>query len=142
MSPSLTPYLPKVLVLGEDRVVGRALELLLRSVDYDVGFFHASFADELVGLDGVGLVLLCPGLSHKYREPLLALVEGAPTAATEVPVLELTDTPKGARAGSRHFLPWPCRAETLKRRIDAILLAEVESGGDDDHATRRFDEKE
>ncbi len=135
--------MPRVLVLGEDRVVGHALELLLRSVDYDVGFFHASFADELEKLDRVGLVLLCPGMSDKHREPLLALIEGAPTAkTTEVPVLELTDTPKDARGGSRHFLlPWPCRAETLKRLIDAILLAEVESGGDDDHATRRFDEK-
>jgi hypothetical protein len=134
--------LPRVLVLGEDGVVGWALELLLRSVNYDVGFFHVSSANELEKLDGVGLVLLCPGLSDKCREPLLALVEGAPTEdTTEVPVLELTDTPKGARGGSRHFLPWPCRAETLKRRIDAILLAEVESGGDDDHPTRRSDEK-
>ena len=146
VSSSLTPYLPKVLVLGEDGVVGRALELLLRSVDCDVGFFHASASDGLETLDGVGLVLLCPGLSDKYREPLLALAEGAPAATTtEVPVLELADTrvdtPKGAGGGSRHFLSWPCRAETLKRRINAILLAEVESGGGGDHATRRSDEK-
>ena len=142
MSSSLTPYLPRVLVLGEDGVVGRALELLLRSADYDVGFFHASSSDELITLDGVGLVLLCPGLDNKYREPLLALAERVPTAmATEVPILELTDTPKGARADSRHFLPWPCRAETLKRRMNTILLGEVESGGDANHATRRSDEK-
>ena len=111
-----------VLVLGTDVVVGRALELLLRSADYTVRFVPTSSLDEPKPFDGVGLVLLCPGLSTEHRETLLALVRSTPAKA-EIPILELVDKPEVERAGSRYLLPWPSRAEDLKQRISAIIVA-------------------
>ena len=127
MASSLTPSVARVLVLGEDGVVGRALELLLRSADYDVRFLEASSLDELKTLEGVGLVLLCPGFSAKRRETLLTLIESTPVTV-EIPILELAENPEGVRVGSRHLLPWPCRAEDLKRQINAVLLSESGAG--------------
>ncbi len=112
-----------MLVLGGDRVVGQALELLLRSEDYyDVRFLHAASFNTLRTLDGVGLVLLCPGLNAEHRGTLLTLRESTPAMA-EIPILELTENLKSIRGRSTHLLPWPCRAEDLKRRINAVLLA-------------------
>ncbi len=127
---SLAPALSRLLVLGEDWVVGRALELLLQSADYDVRFLDSSSFDELTTLEGVGLVLLCPGFSAERRATLLAIIEGTPVTR-EIPILELAENPERALAGPRRLLPWPCRAEDLKRQINAVLLGEsgAERGG-------------
>jgi hypothetical protein len=122
VSSSLTPSSTRVLVLGGDGVVGQALELLLRSEDYDVRFLHASSFNKLRTLDGVGLVLLCPGLNAEHRDTFRTLA-GSAQVTVEIPVLKLGENPKDVRAESRYFLPWPCRAEDLKRRINAVLLA-------------------
>jgi hypothetical protein len=122
VASSLTPALSRVLVLGADGVVGRALELLLRSADSDVRFLDASYLDELTTLKGVGLVLLCPGFSAARRATLLTLIESTPVTQ-EIPILELVENPEHVRAGSRRLLPWPCRAEDLKRQINAALLS-------------------
>jgi hypothetical protein len=113
--------LGSVVVLGGDEVVGQTLELLLRSADYDVRFLTASSFNGLERLDGVGLVLIYPGLSAGHRETLLALVEDVPVA---IPILEPVRNPERVRTRSRHLLSWTCRAEELKRQINAILLAE------------------
>ena len=129
MAPDGIPASSGVVVLGGDVVVGRALELLLRSVDRNVRFLTMSSLDEPKTFDGIGLVLLCPGLSAERRETLLALVGGTP-AKVEIPVLELVENSEGARAGSKYLLPWPCRAEDLKQRINSILVAGFEPARD------------
>lgn len=119
--------IPTVAVFGRDTVVGQALELLLRSADCNVRFIAEFSLGEPGLLDGVQLLLLAPGLSTECYETLLALVDSQPSVA--IPILELVDDDREAQVGetqvgSGHFaVPWPCRAEKLKRQMEAALLA-------------------
>ena len=125
MPSGLTPSIARVLVLCEDGVVGRALELLLRTADYDVRFLDASSLEELETLDGIRLVLICPGFSTEHRTTLLTLIESTPVAA-EISILELVENSDSVRAGTTYLLPWPCRADDLKGQINAVLLTNPE----------------
>ena len=141
-----SPAPAAVLVLGGDAVVGRALELLLRSADCDIRFLAEPSRVEPGLLDGFGLLLLAPGLSAGCREALLALVGVAPVAA-RIPVLELNSSAEGAPevVGAGPLLvPWPCQPEDLQRRIKAALLAGSEAGGDggDKQSPARSKERE
>jgi hypothetical protein len=110
-----------VLILGGDWVVGRALRLLLRDAEYRVRFLIGPSLDQPGLLDGVQLLLLAPGLGAEFRDALLALVGRRPLAV-RIPILELVDNPRSAGDGAAHTVPWPCRAEELKREIKALLL--------------------
>ena len=136
MDPDRIPTSAAVLVLGRDAVVGKALELLLRSADYNVKFLTEPSLDEPGLLDGVQLLLLAPGLSAKRREALLTLVSSMPVAV-RIPVLELASNIKRAQVGTGHLVPWPCRAEDLERRIKAALLAGSETSQDGRDAQTR-----
>ncbi len=126
MAPELVPAAPQVVILGGGLLVGRALELLLRSADCNVRFLGepSLHVSELGGpgpLDGVRLLILAPGVSAGCREDVLALI-GARTAEARIEVLELVDDRQEVLVGAREVLPWPCRTEDLKRRVMAALL--------------------
>jgi len=113
-----------------DPIVGRALELLLRSYNYDVRFLPVSSMSEPGMLKGVRLTLLTltPGLSAERRKALLSSLGSAPDAA-RVPILELVASSvesraSEARGGCQHVVPWPCSTAELQRRIEAVLLYE------------------
>lgn len=109
-----------VLILGGNWVVGRALGLLLQNAEYKVRFLVGSSLDQPGLLDGVQLLLLAPGLGPEFRDALLGMINGRPLEA-RIPVLELVDNDRAAQVGDGRFVPWPCRAEELKRQITIAL---------------------
>jgi hypothetical protein len=110
-----------VLVFGGDATVGRALELLLQSADYDVRFLGEHISSESGVLGRAQLVILAPGLSTEAREYILTLL-GSRTEEAKLPVLELNTNYQDKQAGTGWFLPWPCRTEELKQQVKAALL--------------------
>lgn len=130
MTLDLIPELV-VAVVSANAVVGRALELLLRSTQFSVRLLTGSSLDKPGSLDGVQLVLLGPGLGSERRQTLMGLISSGPSEA-RIPVLELVDSVRAAQqVEDRHFVSWPCRAEDLKREIMATLLARSEASQDD-----------
>lgn len=110
-----------VVVVGEDAVVGQALELLLRSTKYSVRFVALPSFSARRSLDGAQLLLLAPGLEPGDREAILLSV-GAESDAPNLPVVELVSAAQASRVGASHFVvPWPCRLEDLEQRIRAAL---------------------
>lgn len=122
---------PTVLVFGGNTIVGRTLELLLRSADCNVRFVSELSPDEPGLLDGVQLLLLAPGLNAGYYEVLSALIDGR-SPVEDLPILELVGDDREARAGYLP-VPWPCQAGDLKRRIETVLLNRI--GQDNAHPT-------
>lgn len=111
-----------VAILGGDPVVGRTLELMLKSAGYDARFLNGSFIEKPAELPGeVGLVILTPGLHHKGRERFLNDRENGSGAATKVPVLELVSASERERANQLGYVLWPCRVKDLDWEIDATL---------------------
>jgi hypothetical protein len=111
-----------VAIFGRDRVIGQALELLLRGADYDARFLGEPAIDKLAELlDGVQILLLGPTLNAERRENLLDGLRSEPGTAN-IPVLELTTTARVMRNGHRHVM-WPCRTEELVQHIGEILLS-------------------
>jgi hypothetical protein len=132
---------PAVVVVGGDTIVGQVLELLLRSSDYVVRFLDELPLNEPRLLDGARLLLLAPGLSIERRKALLELVQNR-SVAKSIAILELVTNAQEAPGGAEHLVvPWPCRTETLRRYIDAALLAGSKAGqnGHQDSQTRRKD---
>jgi hypothetical protein len=114
----------KIAIIGRDRMVGQALELLLRGADYDARFLGEPVMDkpgEL--LDGVHVLLLGPTLNVERREYLLDGLRGEPRTAN-IPILELiTITGESRNAhGGRHVM-WPCKTEELIHHIEETLLS-------------------
>jgi hypothetical protein len=112
-----------VAILGGDPVVGRTLELMLKSDGYNARFLNGSFIDKPAELpEEVRLVILAPGLHHKGRERFLNRMEDAP-AAKKVPILELVRASERERAEQLGYVLWPCPANDLKQGIEAVLRA-------------------
>jgi hypothetical protein len=112
-----------VAILGRDRVVGQALELLLRGADYDARFLGEPVMDKLGELlDGVHILLLGPALSAERRENLLDGLRGEPGTAN-IPVLELITPIGGSRNGHGRHVMWPCKTEELMHHIGEALLS-------------------
>ncbi len=137
MTLDLTPTSVVAVVCG-NTIVGRALELLLRSTHFSVRLLVGSSLDNPRCLDGVQLLLLAPGLDLKRREALLELIDNRPPAAARIPILELVDSARAAQEeekemGDGHFISWPCRAEDLKQKIKGMLLAGSEESHEDGH---------
>jgi hypothetical protein len=121
-----------VVIVGGDAIVCRALELVLGSADLSARFLSEPSLEESGWLDGVKLLLLAPRLDSERRKALLELIDERPSGL-RIPVLELVDGARAAQAGDGHFVPWPCRAEELKRRVTDALLGRSEPS-QDDHA--------
>jgi hypothetical protein len=109
-----------VAILGGN-FVARTLELLLQGVGYRTrSAMEASPGDlEENILDGVQLLLLVPGLHPKLRGAALSAAGGS---TPRLPVLELVAGLRPEQEEDReHSVPWPCRTEDLKRRIEDTL---------------------
>ena len=108
-------------VFAGDPVIGRALEQLLRSTGYAARFLtEASFEGEQLP-DGIQLLLFAGEADAERRAASLSFLESVPTMAN-IPILELISSPEGSQEGADGLLPWPCRADELRRRIEAALL--------------------
>ena len=113
-----------IAILGGNAVVGRALEVLLRSVGYEVRLWleepEAYGPEEL--LEGVDVLLLGPGLgaAEERREEYLRDMKGALETAAIV-VLAFSPGQEGTIAQVRRLVPWPCRVDELAREIEAVL---------------------
>lgn len=121
------PAQPALAIWG-DPIVGKALVLLLRPSGYDARFLPISSLSKPESWGSVQLLLLAPTpeMSTEQREAHLASLKDATGDAKKVPVLELVtlseEPPEGgARDGSWHAAPWPCKIEELERRICALL---------------------
>ncbi len=120
------PYqdLTTVAIFGRDRVVGQALELLLRGANYDARFLGEPVTDRLGELlEGMQLLLLGPTLSAERRESLLDGLQAEPGTAN-IPVLELITPLEGSRNGHHgRRVMWPCKTEELVSHIGEMLLS-------------------
>ena len=115
-------------VFGEDPIVGRALEQLLRSAGYAARFLtEASFEGE-EPLDVIQLLLFAGEADAERRAASLSFLESVPTMAN-TPIIELISSPEGSQEAADALLPWPCRADELRRLIEAALLEESRPGG-------------
>lgn len=112
-----------VIIFGEDPVVGRALETLLRSEGYCTRVLSKPAVKELGELLADShLLLVAPPVSDERRGVLRAGMRGP--AATGVAVLELVPTNGGEQlVQSEGAVLWPCSAKELKRAINSALRA-------------------
>ena len=113
-----------IAILGGNAVVGRALEVLLRSVGYEVRLWledpEAYDGPEEL-LEGVDVLLLGPGLdAEERREEYLRDMTGALETAA-IAVLAFSPGQEGMIAQVRRLVPWPCRVDELAREIEAVL---------------------
>ncbi|MBI4492019.1 MAG: hypothetical protein HY690_04430 [Chloroflexi bacterium] len=123
--PTIMGYRPRrsavVAILGDDPVVGQALEILLQGAGHDVRFLPGAALDwpgELMA--NAQLVLLAPGLSLERREALLGRVRRM-SGRQSVPCLELTSVAAGAPSSGCREVRWPCQVVTLLRAVDAAV---------------------
>lgn len=118
-----------VAIIGRDRIVGQAIELLLRGADYDARFLGEPVPEKLGELlDGVQIVLLGPALNAERREKVLNGLRAEPRTAN-IPVLELIPTLQGTRNGRVRHVMWPCKTEELVRHIAEVLAEDEASRG-------------
>ncbi len=116
-------------VLGGDPVVGRALEQLLRSAGYSARFLTETSLDGTQTLDGLKLLLFADDMEAGRRESALGALRDA-LKGTSLPILELTASLDGSKDGAAAaVLPWPCRVDELRERIEAALLDETQPSG-------------
>jgi hypothetical protein len=108
-----------VAILGENPVVGNALESLLRSTDFAARFFSEYLPTSAEPFEGARVALILPALSSKRNEALIAGIRSHP-ATVDLPVIELITAPNG-RPHEHIRLPWPCGLEELIRNIEAAL---------------------
>jgi hypothetical protein len=107
-----------VTILGDDPVVARALELLLRSTGHDARFV-ADPADTRLDerLASLQLLLIAPEVSPQRAQALVCAAD----PARRTPVLELVPLSASARPRMVSQVSWPCGTERLVRAIDAAL---------------------
>lgn len=109
-----------VIIFGGDPVVGRALELLLRTANYAAKYLAGDALDCVESPGRARVLLLSPGWDSEAYKAAVAVTSGA-SGAAEVTVLELGEPSDGGASDPRRHVPWPCRAEELSRRIDAAF---------------------
>jgi hypothetical protein len=129
-----------VVLVGEDVIVGHALELLLRCTDYAAEFVKLDSFVPRRSLGGAQLLLVAPGLTREDRKAVLTSVEADP-ATKDLPIVELVPAAPTEQLAERHFsVSWPCRTEDLQRQIKAALHTEADGsspGARTPHALRR-----
>lgn len=128
----------RLLIFDGDPVVGRALELLLRTAGYDAVYLARDRSARPEAIGGAQLLLLAPGWDGESRRDA-AVLAGAP-GAENLPVLEMGAPPEGVPVRSDRYVPWPCRTEELKRRIAAALAARPEQDAVAGDRKRRHDQ--
>lgn len=119
-----------IVIFDGEPVVGQVLELLLRIAGYDVMYVDQGFLSQPGKLHGVRVLLLGPGWNSESRELAAEMVRSNPPMAERTPVLEIGLPPDGVPLRTERYVPWPCRTEDLKRRINDALLADSEPAGD------------
>jgi hypothetical protein len=122
----------RMVIFEGDPLVGRALELLLRSCGYGVRYANRSSLEELGMLREIRLWLLGPGWDYASRE-IAAEMAGSAPAESKGSILEIGLPRDGSSIRAECYVPWPCRTEDLKQRIDAALLGEPKTK-DNTHA--------
>jgi hypothetical protein len=122
----------RIIILGRDAVVGRTLELLLQSDEYEAEFLPESALADPQALEGSDLLLLTPEPVSERRRALLESIAANPEASG-IPILELrADAPASRAESGRYTMPWPCDVEELRHRIRRLHSLEErdESEGD------------
>jgi hypothetical protein len=114
-----TNGLTTVAILGENPVVGKALETLLLSSDLGARFFIDYPAGSAERLDGARVALILPTSSTVRGKALMERIKSSPATA-DLQIIELITTPDEERNGHIR-LPWPCSLQELKRSIEAAL---------------------
>lgn len=117
-----------VLILAGDPIVGRTLQLLIRTTDYDARYVSGVTPKQLRALDSVRVLLLAPQWDAAGRR-LAAEVRDRVPDPQRVAILEIGAPPQGVSLDPQRHVPWPCRREELMRRIDAALTHEPASDG-------------
>jgi hypothetical protein len=117
-----------VAILGDDPIVNRGLQLLLKGVGYEPLLSRGSNGRaSKVDLDGVDVVLLGPALGDDRREAFLSSMKSSPATAC-IPVLTLSTVQNEAFTEDVGLVPWPCNIEDLERRIESALRGAVGGG--------------
>ena len=109
-----------VAILGSNPVVGKALESLLRAIDYAAQYFSEPLTESDEPLGGARVALILPALSARHREALITHLTSTPATAS-LPILELMASPNEEQNGRGIPVPWPCSIEELERSIEAVL---------------------
>jgi hypothetical protein len=113
----------KVVVVGEDAVTGRALEVMLQGAGYPARFLSDVTADEPGELlADFQLLVVAPDMSTDRRKSLLSIMRDL-AMPTNIPILELLPVDREELIQGGGALLWPCSTEELKRAIDSALLA-------------------
>ena len=116
---------PSGIVISGDPLASRILALLLQEVSsYRAKFMPIASLNESGVLEDVQLLVLTPtqALSTEERKALLASLKEMPRE-TELIVMELIrEEEEAAQEVQSHKVPWPCKIDELKRRIEAALL--------------------
>ena len=116
---------PSGIVISGDPLASRILALLLQDSSYRAKFMPIASLNESGVLEDVQLLVLTPtqALSTEERKALLASLKEMPRE-TELIVMELIREEEEAAAQEvqSHKVPWPCKIDELKRRIEAALL--------------------
>jgi hypothetical protein len=108
-----------VAILGENPVVGKALESLLLSSNLGARFFFDYPTGTAEPLGGARVALVLPASSTERGEALMKRIRSSPATAN-LPIIELITTPGEERNGHTR-LPWPCSLQELERSIEAAL---------------------
>jgi hypothetical protein len=104
-----------VAIVGEDPIVGQALEALLHTAGYGTRFVTYPVIDYSRNiLADIHIVLLMPRSSNTSRK-------GSTAATTNIPILELVSEPHEVQPLRGRQVRWPCRLEQLRREIGAAL---------------------
>ena len=118
-----------VAILSGDPIIAQVLELLLQGADYRTRLVTEIPSNDPSGyLDEAQILLLVPGLNPRLRGAVLSTI-GSTTATVKMPILELVTAFQSGQGRQEHHVPWPCRTEELKRRIENALLARRDHTG-------------
>ena len=126
-----------LVIFGGDPVVGRTLELLMSDTEYGAKHLDENALNQPGALDEVEVALLGPNWNTRESEVLRQAIERF-LPETRIPVLVVGSSTDGAQMDADLYVPWPCRAEDLKRRIEAARQAGIKQV--DQHERRRRDQ--
>lgn len=117
------PASSRILIFDGEPVVGRALELLLRTTGYDAKHVPYTNSLSLGTLEGVRILILAPGWSTESRRVAEAAV--SKTGGKGWRILEMGTPPDDATTKPARYVPWPLGTDQLRRRIDTLLTGSV-----------------
>ncbi len=96
--------------------------MLLRGAGYGTRIIEEPITEKPHDLlEGIRLVLVVPTPSTASRERFLASIESE-SGGADIPVLALSMVLTTVASNQTGRVPWPCRLEDLKGRIEAAVL--------------------